>query len=141
MSFGEIKKRVLENIFINFFCITIMMGIYLHLIGREYTLTNSIFAVAMMSVLTGSVELVLYSKKELRRLEMLIRHVICLFLGTVVVLAISIFMEWLSWRDPILVIAFAGMVIIVHIMVIAIDFYRTKLITDEMTKKIREINE
>ena len=141
MSFGEIKKRVLENIFINFFCITIMMGIYLHLIGREYTLTNSIFAVAIMSVLTGSVELVLYSKKELRRLEMLIRHVICLFLGTVVVLAISIFMEWLSWRDPILVIAFAGMVIIVHIMVIAIDFYRTKLITDEMTKKIREINE
>jgi len=140
MSLNEIKNKALENILVNFFCITIMMGIYLCFMGRDYTEVNSIFAVAIMSILTGFSELVLYSKRELRRLELLVRHIINVILGVVIVLSIAIFMEWVSWNQPILLMAFAGMVMVVHIATRAIDFYRTKLKTDAMTKKIRELN-
>jgi len=140
MSFSEVKKKMIENVLLNFFLITIAMGIYLRVVGNDFMAVNSIFAVAIMSVLTGSAELVLYSKKELRRLELLVRHIICLVLGIVIVLSIAILTGWISWSEPIFVAAFAGMVVVVHVMSTAIDFYRTKLKTDEITKKIREMN-
>jgi len=140
MSLDEISKRILDNFFSNFFCITITMGIYRLLMGFDFVTVSSIFAVAVMSALTGSAELVLYSKKELHRLELFVRHIICVLVGIVIVLSIAIFMGWISWNQPRLVLAFAGMVVIVHVIVMAIDFYRTKLKTTEMMKKIRELN-
>jgi len=140
MSFSELKKEILDNILVNFFFIMIMMGIYLRIVGRDFTDVNSIFAVAIMSILTGSSELVLYSKRELRRFELLVRHLINVIIGVAIVIPIAVFMGWVSWNQPALLIAFAGMVAIVHVASRAIDFYRTKLKTDAVTKKIRELN-
>jgi len=131
---------MIENILVNFFLITIAMGIYMRFIGHEFMPISNIFVVALMSGLTGSAELVLYSKRELRRSELLIRHIICLILGVVIVLSLAILSDWIPWNDPILIIAFVGMVIVIHVISVAIDYYRTKLKTDEMTNKIKELN-
>jgi len=140
MSFSEIKKEMFGTFFLAFFGITIMMSIYIRFTGRDSIPISEIFAVAVLSGLTTLATLVLYSKKELRRLELLVRHAICLTLEVVIVLFFAVFRGWLSWNDPALIIVFVGMVTIVHIMALATDFYWTKVKADEMTKKISELN-
>jgi len=117
-----------------------MLSIYRLLTGHDFISVSNIFTVAVMSVLTSAVDLIFYSKKELRRLELLVRHIICLFIEIAIVLSFAIYIGWISWSEPILIMAFVGMVVIVHGMIIAIDFYRTKLKTDEIMKKIKELN-
>jgi len=140
MSFDEIKKQISDSFFVNFFLIVIAMGIYLRFMGYDIMAVNNIFTVAVMSGLTGTSELVLYSKKELRRSELLVRHIICVLLGAVIVLSIAFYSGWISWNEPTLVIIFIGMVIVIHIISVATDFFQTKKKTDEITKKIGERN-
>jgi len=99
-----------------------------------------IYEIALMTALISLSDLLFYSKKELRRLGLLIRHIINLVLSIVIVLSVAIFAGWIPWNNPILVGAFVGMVVVVYLMSEGVEFYRTKIKTDEMTKKIKKLN-
>lgn len=139
MSFDELKKQIPESYFLNFFLITIMMGLYLRIMGHDIMEVNNIFTIAIMAGLTGTTELVLYSRKELRRSKLIVRHVLCVLLGIVIVLAIAIFSGWITWTEPIFIIILVGMAVVIHIISVTIDFFQTKKKTDEIMKKISEM--
>jgi len=140
MDFDEIKKEMSEGFFVNFFYIMVIANTFQHFFGVGLLAPRDIYAIIVLSGLISLVDLTFYSKRELRRLELIIRHIISLFLGIAVVLSVASFMGWMLWSDPISVIAYLIMAVIGFIVSVTIDFFKTKVKTDEMTKKIKELN-
>jgi len=141
MNFDELKKEMFASFFINFFYIMMIANLFQHYIGVGFLIPADVFAITIMAGLICLVDLALYSKRELRRAELVVRHLISLILGIAVVLGVARFMGWLSWDRPVTVIAFLSMALIGYVVSVVIDFFRTKHNAAEMTKKINELNQ
>jgi len=139
MDIKEMAERVLSSFFMIFFCSIVAGSIYLWLHGASVMNLSDIFAIVALSALFAlTAELVFYSKRELNRLELLTRHLFHLLLIVVTIMPIAIFMKWVSWGEPIRMILIVCLILGVYVMVIVIDFYRTKKLTNQLTKKLRE---
>jgi len=114
--------------------------IYLRFIGENFIYLSDVLAILVLSALSALTEIIFYSKRELRRSELFVRHLLNLFLIIVVVLSTTIFMRlrWISWDDPIHVIIFIGVILGIYIMTTAIDFYQTAKTTNRLTQKLKE---
>jgi len=108
--------------------------------GDDYVYLNDMLVILAVSALSALTEFVFYSKRELRRLELFVRHCLSLFLIIAAVLSATIFLElrWISWDDPIHVIIFVGVILGIYILVTAINFYQTTKATSRLAQKLKE---
>jgi len=91
-----------------------------------------------LSFLTVLPELVFYSKRELNRAELLVRHLVCLMLVITITLTFLTFIGGVSFSQPISIFISIGTVSIVYMMSAAIDFFRAAKSTDQIMKKLKE---
>jgi len=138
MDVKEIVRRMFDNFFIIFFCSIVVVSIFLRFNGVDVVRLIDVFAIIALSALTALIEFVFYSKKELNRLELFVRHLICLILTIAIVLSVAIFMGWILWHEPTHVFVFTGITLAVYIMSTIIDFYWTSKATGTLTKKLKE---
>ena len=140
MDIKEITRRIFNIFFTIFFCSMVVAIIYLRFIGENFIYLSDVLAILVLSALSALTEIIFYSKRELRRSELFVRHLLNLFLIIVVVLSTTIFMRlrWISWDDPIHVIIFIGVILGIYIMTTAIDFYQTAKTTNRLTQKLKE---
>jgi len=96
---------------------------------------NGIFVLSVFITLAG---FIMESKSELSKKEMLVRHVIHMLVIVGVVISTAVFMDWISWHKPVLVVLFALAVMLVYIAVMVIDWYRSVGLADSLTQRLRE---
>jgi len=138
MNYREMFKEIIDSFFV-IFTISIMgMVVYLHLFGVDTAPLRDIVAVFITSVLTSLAGIVVYSKKELRRLGLIVRYLIHMVLVIGIVLVAASYMGWILWSAPITVIRFMGLIIAVFVTVHAVIFYQTMKLADTLNEKLKE---
>jgi len=131
MDIKEIATNILINFFVIFFSIMVVTGVLSRLQGVDTINWNIVFSYMLLSALTTLPEFVFYSKRELARLEWLVRHLICLLLVLTIVL---LFVKFAGWSMVISV----GIVFIVYMMSFTMDFFRSVKSANQLTKKLKE---
>ena len=134
----EFLKDMFSVMFIVFTCSIIGLVIYLYILGTESKLLDDIVIIFGISVLTSVAGFILYSKKELSKLGLAIRHVLHLLVVLVIVMLAGTYFGWVLWSIPITVIRFVGLVIGIWISVNLIIFYQTKKLADNLNQKLKE---
>ena len=66
------------------------------------------------------------------------RHLIhlCLILG--ISLSVATYMKWINWRQPLSIVIYLLMFASVYLTVVVMEFYQTKLVADQLNKKLNE---
>ena len=141
MGFNEIKRLIWRDFFEYFFYITIVASIWQRFWMQDMLAVRDIYAIAVIALLTSLANIFFYAKKELRISRLIIRHTISLVVGIIIVLSVAHFMGWILLREPRHVMAFVAMTLAVYMIDVAVDFFHTKAMTDEINKKIEESNE
>jgi hypothetical protein len=140
-SFMDIRtfiKGIIESFFITFTCATLGLVVLSHILGATSTPLRDIAAIFIVSVLTALTGFVLYTRRESKRPEMIIRLAIQLLLVLVITLSIASYMLWVLWSRSYTVIVFVSMVVVIFVSVHAIIYYQTKKLTDDLNKKLKE---
>jgi len=106
--------------------------------GAETISMNALFNSMALSFFIVLTELVFYSKKELTRLEWLVRHLICILLVTTIVLFFIFFIGGASFDDPSNIIENVIIIFIIYPISFAIDYIRTAKSTNQLEKKLKE---
>jgi len=138
MDIKECVKHMFNDFFISFSCIVLMMTVYLRFMGLDSVHMRDIGGGLLISVLTSLSEIILYSKREQRRTEALVRGVIHFFVVIGIALGVSARFRWFAWGEPRHVLTFLGMALGVYFVVVAITFLQTKKISDELNDRLRE---
>ena len=138
MDIKQFLKEAVDSFYIIFFFAIVGLVVYLHILGYEFVPMRDIVGVFVASVVASLAGFVLYSSREPKRTELLIRHIIHLFAIMGISLSIATFMGWISWSVPSLVVRFAGTIFAIYIVVLAVIFYRNKRLMDKMNEKLKE---
>jgi len=137
MNGKEIFKEIFDSFFVIFTVAIIGLVIYRYLFGQQIALLNDIVAIFIASVLTTLFGVVLYSKREPRQTEMIIRYLVHAILIFGTILGIATYMGWIDWNEPITVIRFLVLIAVIFVSVHAIIFYRTKQLADKLNEKLK----
>jgi len=138
MDIKELSSRMFINFFIIFFCIIFIVSIVSQFQGADTIGLNFIFNTAVLSFMIVFAEIVFYSKRELSRLELFARHLICLSLVIVIVSLFMIFMLGVALTEPSDIIGNIGITFVVYTISFVIDYLRTVNSTNQLTKKLTE---
>lgn len=99
---------------------------------------HDITALFVLTILTDLGYFIFYAKKELNRKQMLFRHGIHMVFVLTVVISVALFMGWVLPEEPGAIIVLALSIIAVYILVFATGMYRSKLLADKLTAKLKE---
>jgi hypothetical protein len=138
MDIKTFIRGIVESFFAIFTCATFGMVALMYILGVTSTPLRDIVAVFIVSILTALAGFVLYTRREPKRLGMIIRLAIHLLLVLGITLSMASYMLWVLWSRPYTVIIFVGMVVVIFVSVHAIIFYQTKKLTDGLNKKLKE---
>ena len=138
MDYKKIAREIIETFFVVYTVALVINGIILCLNGVEDIPIKLIFDMLLISFITSLPSLVLLSKRELKRREMIFR----LFIQFVLILgsglAVATYFQWVAWSAPATVLSFAIMVLIVYVIVHAVFFFETKKLADKLNEKLKE---
>ena len=140
MGIKEIASRMFFNFFIVFFCIMFVVSVFSRFLGEDTISFNFVFSYMVLSFLIVLTEVVFYSKKELTRLQLLVRHLVCLSIIIVIALLYIGFVLGASFNEfsiPSVAINI-GMIIATYTMTVAVGFIRTVKSTNQLEKKLKE---
>lgn len=100
-----------------------------------------------ISVLTGllvfcgictMLNLLFYSKKELRRRQMYVRVGLHLAMTLALILGVAFFMGWISLGEPIRIITLSAVVVAIYALMMLQTISRSKKDADELNEKLKE---
>ncbi|MCL2407846.1 MAG: DUF3021 family protein [Defluviitaleaceae bacterium] len=138
MDKKEIIKEIMESFFVIFTVAIIVNGIIAY-IGDVGTLPiRFVFDILLLSFFSSLAGLVLYSKREMKRGEMIFRYVLHFIIISAIALGFATYMQWVNWQTPSTVIAFAIVVIAIYITTHAVVFIQMIYLTGELNKKLKE---
>jgi len=141
MEITEVAEKLFNKFLFVFFCIMMIVGITFHLMDWGLRV-GDVFSIVVMSVLfTGLESIIFYSKRELSKIELLVRHIIEIVIVIALVVAFDIFLEWGFTSTTRSAAILVGMILAVNIIVIVVQYYRTAKTTLELAKKIKELND
>ena len=141
MDVKAFVKEIVNDFFVIYSCIMAGHIIILWRIwGNDVLSLHGLTALFVMSILYSLAGIVLYSKREMKRLELLFRHTLHLILIVAIYLSIASYLGWLQGSRPIYYIGTAGLIVGVYIVTLANRFYQSKKQTDEMNEMLKEIN-
>jgi len=138
MGIKEITSRMLVDFFVVFFLIVAILTVSNWLAGADTMRLNNIFHAMAFSFLIVLTEFVFYSKKELTRLEWIVRHLICLALVIAIVMLYLFFVVGASFDEPSVIIDNLIITFIVYPMSVLIDYIRAVKSTNKLAKKLKE---
>jgi len=138
MSIKEITSRMFVNFFVIFFLIVAVVTIPSWFRGIESLNLIFVFNTMALSFFIVLTEFVFYSKKELTRLEWLVRHLICLLLVTVIILLFMFIIGGASFIEPSNIIENMVIIFIVYSVSFAIDYIRSVKSTNQLERKLKE---
>jgi len=137
----ELVKGIFNDFLLTFFCIMMVVSIVFRVLGLGGFGVDDVFAIAVLSTLCASCHrLVFHSKKELNKLELLLRHFISFVLAAVLVVVFDMYMGWGFGDSTLGMLILIGMILAVYVISVAIEYYQTAKTTDELAKKIKELN-
>ena len=138
MGIKEIANRMFVNYFVLFFLIITILSVPNWFIGADTIRLSNIFSTMALSFLIVLTEFVFYSKKELTRVEWIVRHVICLALIIVIVMFYLFFIVGVSFDEPSLIIDNLIILSIEYPISLAMDYIRAVKSTNQLEKKLKE---
>ena len=138
MGIKEIASRMFFNFFIVFFCIMFVVSVFWRFLGEDTISFNLVFSYMALSFLIALTELVFYSKRELTRVQFLVRHLICLSIIIVIALLYISIVLGASFDEFSTIAVNVGIIIITYIMTEAVSFIRTVKSTNQLEKKLKE---
>ena len=138
MNYKEIAKEIVEVFFVIFAIAIVGNATWVHFEGIESIQVSIIFGILILSFATSLTCIVFYSRRELNRREVLIRYLIHFVLVFAIVLGFATYMGWMYWGMPIIVIRFCIFVFILYLAVHGVVFLQTKMLADQLNKKLKE---
>ena len=136
------RKEMFKELFDSFFVIfTIsIMGyvVYMYLLGLEWSPLHDIVTIFIMSIFATLSGIIIYPKREPKRVEIIVRYLLHAVLILAIGLGTATYMQWIYWGNPISVIQFAALSFGIFITVHAIIFYQTKKLADTLNEKLKE---
>ena len=138
MGIKEITNRMFVNYFVTFFLIMAAFSVLNWFMGADTIRLINIFHTMALCFLVVLTECVFYSKKELARLQWIVRHLICLVLVTIIVMFYLFSVVGASFDTLSSIIENVIIIFIVYLISFAIDYIRTVKSTNQLTKKLKE---
>jgi len=138
METREIIKGVLNQFFLIFTVITISMLATVRLSALDAVPISDIIGALILAALTSLAGIVMYSKRDLRRSEALVRSAIHLFIVMVMCLTIATIFGWLSWNTPVEVALYIALFLAVYLIISLIDYVQTKKLADDLNAKLKQ---
>jgi len=138
MNRKEFFMDIFDSFFVTFTVAAMGTTFYLHLFGHQTARLVDIVAIFIISLLTSLAGLVFYSKKEPRRRGLIIRYLIHASLIFSIIFSAATYMGWIYWGALATVVPFAVLIIGIFVSVHGIIFLQTKLLADELNKKLEE---
>jgi cation transport ATPase len=138
MNLNEIFKNIFNSFFVIFTGAVLSMYAFLLIFGVNELSVHYITAVLVMTVLGSLAYFIFYSKSELTRKQMAIRHAIHLAAILAIMLGVASTTMRISLREPAQLFVFIASVIAVYAVVMLTNIYRNKKLADKMNEKLRE---
>jgi len=139
MNLKEIFNRMFYSFFVILSCSLIGSFILQLIFKKDGVLyPYDIIALILLSIATSLSYLFFYSKKELSKIQMIVRYIIHLIYVSSLMSFTAIIMGWISRKSIIQIIVFLVLVMLVCIAVITISNYQSKKTADLINKKLKE---
>jgi peptidoglycan/LPS O-acetylase OafA/YrhL len=138
MRINEIVQRMFYLFFVVLSGLLVASYVFLLLFGHYALGVNDITALLALAILTNLAAFVFYSRRELKREEMLLRYVIHLVFVVGITLATAFFMGWISWQNPLHIAVFTLLMMMVYIGSNAAESFRTKKLVNDLNQKMGE---
>ena len=140
MDIKNFVKRIVNNFLVIYTVLMFGQLILWHFNGTTHISWQDLTFLFMMSILFSLAGFIFYSKRNLKRLELLIRHVFHFILIIAIYLSVGSYFGVVPWNEPRHLVTIAALTLGVYIAVSAIRLYQTKRQTDEMNEMLKEIN-
>ena len=138
MNYKEIAKDIIEVFFVIFAVTIVGNAVLAQLYGIESIQASIVFGILILSFVTSLANIVFYSRRELKRREMLFRYFIHFVLIFAIVLGFATYAGWIYWGMPITVIYFCIYIFIIYLTVHGVVFLQTKMLADQLNEKLKE---
>jgi len=138
MGIKEIVSRMFVNYFFVFFLIIAVLSIPSWFMGADSISLINVFHTMALSFLVTLTEFVFYSKKEITRLEWIVRHLICLVLVIAILMLHLFFVVGASFDEPAIIIDYLIILLIVYPISLSIDYIRAVKSANQLEKKLKE---
>ena len=138
MGINEIIQRMFYLFFVTLSGLLIASCVFLLLFGHYALRVNDIAALIVLSAGINVGAFVFYSKRELKKSEMLLRHAVHLILVVGITLATAFVMNWISWQEPLRIFVFALLMIMVYVGSSVVEMLRSKRLASDLNQKIGE---
>ena len=140
MEIRDFVKEMISDFFL-IFTFSILIGFtWLLIWGGNALSIQDIVASLVISLLCTLAGIVMYQSRGLKMRELLVRHIIHLLIMIIIVLSVASFRGWISWDAPITVIMLVGLLVGAYIIGLAIQYYQSDKLMDELNKKLKERN-
>lgn len=138
MDFNRVARDIFNSFFVIFTCAILWWYVFLRLFGVEYAPLRDIFALFVTAVLTSCAGIVLYSHREPKKLEMLVRHVVHMLIVAVIIMAVASYIGWVLWSVPITVVRFMLLIVGIYITTYAVLYFQSKKVADTLNEKLKQ---
>jgi len=138
MENREILRNVLNQFFLIFTVIIIAMLIINRLTAVDVIATNDILMALFLAALSSLAGIIVYSKKDPKRAEALIRSVIHFIIVLGIYITLGTLGRWINWAAPFEVALWIAIFVAVYVIVSLIDYFQTKKLADDLNTKLKQ---
>ena len=139
MSFKEALNRTIKSFFVTVPAASIVLVIFAMVVGRSCICFEDLVGMFLISIVGAVTNFLYYSKKEVSRISLIIRHIAHILIIIATALYVLYYLNWLvQWRGYYFII-FLLLVIATHIITMTIENIHAKILVDKMTEKLKKI--
>ncbi|MCL2223816.1 MAG: DUF3021 family protein [Defluviitaleaceae bacterium] len=140
MEFKDFIKGSWHGISFVFMLSSLAMVVHSLILGNGVVSTGDVIAVFIMSIFLYLPTILLCSGRALKRIELLVRHILRLLLIIGIVLSFATHMNWIRWEESATIILFVVFIAAIYIIGLAVEFSESKKLMDRMNEKLKERN-
>ena len=138
MGLNELLQRMFFLFFVVLSGLLIASYLFLILFGHDTLRVSDIAALIVLSIGINLGAFVFYSKRELKKSEMLLRQTAHLILVVGITLATAFYMNWVSWQEPLRIFVFTLLMTLVYVGSNVVEIFRSKKLVSDLNQKIGE---
>ena len=138
MELREVLQGMFRSFFVIFTCSILAMSSFILLFVGDTVNIGDIIGVLVLSILTSSAYLILYSKKELGKKQMFLRNTIHFVVVATIMLSGANFLGWISPREPAQFIFFLCLFIGIYTLVTILELHQSRKLANQLNRKLQE---
>lgn len=137
----ELVKRILESFFVINAGVTIGAAAFITLLQKDAKLgVEILWQIIIVSLLTALSTVIMHSKNELSKRQIIIRLVIHYILINAIVLCCAYIFNWFEFREPIKILGIIIVILSVFVFVWTITYKNDSKVAEMLNKKLNERN-